>query len=495
MAHKPFRPTYGRVQTATQMLNGTRTNGNIRDLQEEEGELEEKEGTVVSIKQDLINGAGWTVKDSDGNKYICSCAASMYELPETKERGGYLYPQETVTVNFQINPILRVNTITEITSLGEDTETLDISKWKHGDEATTVIAKPKSAISMSNGFISMNYDDNNKVVANEESVSTEGKKTEINTKTLNINSNTINVNNQLLTDVIDEQARNVSNEYLSFHLSSYDNLKLFLDKSNNMTQLNVNSDDFTGYGVIGQIKEQKAIPVRIQTQQLITDGNCVDLISIDENGIISIESFENECSDEHHRRILSTNNWLTPQIESRNYIKVIVQETCDYCDEGTNTKSEFINYCPHCSNKVSFNTLVDTQTRIKCNTCGAEYCQNCGTNILNPSEKLKTYKDNFISAYGTTCKYCKDQLKAGTNKQYVNYCPECNQWGWLRQSEMEQDGNTINILECGNCNSQFCSTCGIDQEKHGLTLKENERVSYDAYKNALRKLKYIRDGI
>ena len=31
---------------------------------ESEGELEEKEGTVISIKRDLINGAGWTVQDA-----------------------------------------------------------------------------------------------------------------------------------------------------------------------------------------------------------------------------------------------------------------------------------------------------------------------------------------------------------------------------------------------------------------------------------------------
>ena len=482
-----FRHTYQRVQRASQMISSTRTNATLRDLDEEEGELEEKEGTVVSIKQNLINGAGWTVKDKEGQTYICSCAASMYDLPQTKERGGVLYPSETVKVKFQINPILRMNTIVEILSLGESTNTLDISKWKHGDESTTVIAKPKSAISMSDGFITMNYDNSNQIIANSNSITTKGKSTNIDTQDFNINASNINIQGESLENMIDEQALNVSNEYISFYLNTPPDITMSLDKSNNITQLSVSAQKFSGYGVIGQIKEQKAIPVREQSQQLITDGNCTDIIKISTDGIISIEPFEGQCNSS--RNITSTNNWIAPQT-TRNYIKVTVQETCDYCDEGTNTSMEYINYCPHCQN---FDVLSSTSTSIRCNTCNMQYCQNCGTNILNPSEKLKTYKDNYISAYGTTCKYCKEQLKPGTNKQYVNYCPDCKQWGTLIQSEKEQDDNIINILECGNCNSQFCNTCGIDQEKHGLTLNE-KAVSYKQYDDAFRKLKYIRDG-
>lgn len=492
MKKKGFRYTQGRVQKATQLISNTRTNVTIRDLEEEEGELEEKEGTVVSIKEDLINGNGWTVKDTDGQTYTCSCAASMYELPETKTRGGMLYPVETVKVKFQINPVLRLNTITEITSLGEETAKLDISKWKHGDAATTVIAKPRSAIAISDGFITMNYDNNNQIIANEDSVSTEGKKTNINTDTLNINTTNVNVNNKPLLELISEEALNVSNEYVSYNIDTIQNINLLLDRSNNMTQINIDTGEnkISGYGVIGEIKDQKSIPIREQSQQLITDGNCVDIVVIDTDGIIRVKSFENECTSE--RIISSTNNWITPQIQSRNYIKVIVKQTCSSCDEGTNTKSEFINYCPSCKN---FDSLIDTSTSIKCNTCGTTYCQNCGHNLSNPSaEKLKKYQDNYISAYGTTCQYCNTQLQPNTNKQYVNYCPECQQWGWLRQSEMQQDNNTINILECGYCNSKFCSTCGIDQNKHGITLN-NDLVAYTKYKEAFRKLKYIKDGV
>lgn len=491
MTFKNFRPTHGRVQNASKMLNGTRSNATLRDLEEEEGELEEKEGTVVSIKRDLINGAGWTVQSED-QTYICSCATSMYELPDTVERGGMLYPTDTVTVKFQINPVLRVNTITEITSLGEETDKLDIGQWKHGDEATTIIGKPMAAMSISNGFISMNYNNTNQVITNKEAVSTEGEATNINSKKLNINSDEVKIKGMTLTDFITDESREVSNEYASYNIETPTNINLFVDRANNITQLNINTiedEKIEGYGVVGEIKDQKAIPLREQTQRLITDGNCVDVVTIDTNGVIRIDYFQNQCTKE--RKILSTHSWMTPQIESRNYIKVIVKETCDYCDEGTNTKSEFINYCPKCKD---FNTLIDTSISIRCNTCGEEYCQNCGTSLTNSSLKLKKYQTNYISAYGTTCKHCKTQLQPGTNKQYVNYCPDCQEWGWLRQAEMEQDGNTINILQCDYCNAQFCSTCGINQEKHGLDLK-NHLAEYEKYRQALRKLKYIKDGI
>lgn len=488
MSFKNFRPTNNRVQNASKTINGTRTNATIRDIEEEEGELEEKEGIVVSIKRDLINGAGWTVK-SDDQTYVCSCATSMYEIPETVERGGILYPKDTVKVKFQINPVLRLNTITEITSLGKETDTLDISQWQHKDEATTIIAKPKSALSISNGFITMNYDNNNKVIANEDAIETEGKSTNINTKKLNINSDEVTLQGTTLVDFITGETRQVSNEFVSYNIDTVDGVNLFVDRSNNVIQLNINTNS-NRYGVVGEIKDQKAIPLRLQSQQLITDGNCVERIVIDTNGIISLEKFQNECPSEK-RNIMSTHTWMTPQIESRNYIKVIVQETCNYCSEGTNSKSEFINYCPHCQN---FNSLINTSISIRCNKCGAQYCQNCGTNKQNSNEQLKKYNQNYISAYGVTCQYCKNQLSPGTNKQYVNYCPNCQQWGDLIQSEMSQGNDIINILECSYCNSKFCSTCGTDQNHYGLDIMTHE-TSYAAYDNALRKLKYIKDGI
>lgn len=485
---KGFRPTYGRVQNAAKLIGG-KNNTTIRSLDEEEGELEEKEGIVVSIKQDFINGTGWKVK-ADSQTYMCSCATSMYELPETKERGGYLYPTETVKVKIQINPILKVNTITEIVSSKSESETLDISKWKHGDEPTTVIAKPRSAISISDGFIQINYDNNNKVVADNDSVKTKGKKTEINTKETNINSETIKVNNINLIDLITGESRLVSNEYSSYDLGKIDKANISVNRTNNITQLDIYGKmNISNNRVIGEIKDQKLFPLTIQSQQLVTDGTCTYLVTVDTDGIIYLSNV-NECTDEDEVCVKSLTQWSTPQVNTYHYIKVIVRETCDYCDEGTNTKSEFINYCPQCN---TFNTLIDTPTSIKCKTCRTEYCQNCGTNIHNSSQKLKFYKDNYISAYGTACKYCNSHLIGGVTKQYVNYCPECG-WGWLTQSEMQQDGKTINILKCNSCNSKFCSTCGIDQDNHGLTLTKSP-AQYSKYKEALRKLKYIKDGV
>lgn len=490
MTYRAFRPTHGRVQNASKILNGTRSNATLRDLTEEEGEIEEKEGTVVSIKRDLINGAGWTVQDTDGQNYTCSCATSLYELPQTVERGGILYPSESVTVKFTINPVLRVNTITEFTSLGEETDKLDISQWQHNDEPTTVIAKPRSAISISNSFITMNYDNNNQVIADEEGISTEGNKTDINTDKLNINSNSVEIKGQSLDNMITQQSLLTSNEYKSYNINTIKDVNIFVDRSNNITQLNIDTEELQGYGVIGEIKDQKAIPIREQSQQLITDGHCMDIVTIDTDGIIHIKSFENECPEP--RRIKSSNSWITPQVKARNYIKTIVKKTCNYCNEGENTTMEYINYCPKCK---EWNVLIDTSTSLRCSTCGAEYCQNCGTDLIEPSQpRLKKYHENFISAYGTTCQYCNTQLQSGTNKQFVNYCPDCQEWGVLYASELRQNNDFINILECNQCRAQYCCSCGISQNSHGLTLTDAPK-QYSAYKNALRKLKYIRDGI
>ena len=68
MSGHSFRPSIARVQNAQKVFTSAKTNATIRDLEEEEGELEEKEGTVVSIKRDSINGSGWTVKDKEGNR-------------------------------------------------------------------------------------------------------------------------------------------------------------------------------------------------------------------------------------------------------------------------------------------------------------------------------------------------------------------------------------------------------------------------------------------
>ena len=256
MSNHTFRPSIARVQNAQKIFTSTKTNATIRDLEEEEGELEEKEGVVVSIKRDLINGKGWTVKDKDGEIYLCSCASSMYEVPETVERGGILYPTDTVEVIFTINPVLRINTIKEIKSLGEETEALDVSKWTHGDESTTVIAKPKSALSISNGFIKFDYNNDNQMLADANSIKTQGKKTEINTDTLSINSKDIDINGVSVEDLLHSNGIAVSNEYVTYTFDSPGG-SISIDRTNNITQVDINANNLKGYGAIGEIKDQK----------------------------------------------------------------------------------------------------------------------------------------------------------------------------------------------------------------------------------------------
>lgn len=496
MSGHSFRPSIARVQNAQKVFTSTKTNATIRDLEEEEGELEEKEGTVVSIKRDSINGSGWTVKDKEGNVYICSCASSMYEVPETVERGGILYPKETIEVVFTVNPVLRINTIKEIKSLGEETEKLDIGKWQHGDESTTVIAKPKSALSISDGFIKLDYNNDNKMLADSESVKTEGKETSINTDVMSINSQQVNIGGVSLDDLIYDEAMDASN---NFNELTFDSPKgyISIERSNNITQIDINANDLMGYGVMGDIKDQRAIPIKELSQQLVTDGNIADMVTIDADGIIRIYPFEmNGIKDytqyensTYQRNIQSLTQWITPQVEARNYIKVIVKQTCDSCNDINNTTSEFINYCPSCQ---EWNSLVDTSTsRIKCTRCSTQYCENCGHAINDDSISLKKYHDNHINGIGTTCNHCKTQLQKGTNKTYVDYCPDCKTWNCLFEEEYYEDNMHINVLTCSNCNSQFCCTCGISQTKYGLTILNNP-VQYELYKEALRKLKYIK---
>lgn len=484
MSGHSFRPSISRVQNAQKIFTSTKTNATIRDLEEEEGELEEKEGFVVSIDRDKINGAGWTVEDDTGQKYICSCASSMYEVPEGIERGGILYPEKnTVKVTFTINPVLRINTIKEIKSLGNETEKLDISKWTHGNESTTVIAKPKSALSISDGFIKIDYNNDNKMLADKESVKTEGKQTDINTDTLNINSNNINLLGKDINELLNKNALDISNDYKTFDVEGP--VSMIVDRTNNMTQLHLSGNlQINGKTVIGQIKDQQSIPVRTQSH-IITDGDCIDKIVIDTDGIITIVPIT-DCTKE--RTFDSTHNWITPQILSRNYLKVIVKQTCNYCDEGKNTVMEYINYCPQCDD---WNVLVDTGTSIRCSECGLHFCQNCGKDINNHTFVLKKYIDNYISAFGTTCKHCHNYLQEGTVKEFVNYCPNCNTWGNLSHDETFEDN--ISILRC-TCEAEFCATCGIDQDNYGIVLN-NKGISKKEYDDSLRKLKYIRDGV
>ena len=398
--------------------------------------------------------------------------------------------KESIHVTFTVNPVLKINTIKEIKSLGEETKKIDISQWKHGNESTTIIAKPKSALSISDGFIKIDYNNDNKVIASNKGISTEGQSTNINTDTLYINSQNVHVQGVTLSEMITEEALEVSNEHVSFEIDGFSDVDMVLDRSNNMTQLTISSKrsiDIDKEYVLGEIKDQNSIPIRKQTQQLLTDGNCIYILTIDTNGIISVSpTYNNSCTND--RNILSTNTWITPRIQSRNYIKVTVANSCDNCNDGDNTKMEYVNYCPSCN---KWNVLSNTGRYIRC-SCGELYCQNCGTGINNTSLSLKKFLDNYIMTYGTTCQYCNKQLSSKI-KYYINYCPNCQEWNVLEQGEYITEDETINVLSCSSCESVFCSTCGIDQNNHGLTLTD-AKVQYTSYRDALRKLKYVKDG-
>ena len=84
-------------------------------------------------------------------------------------------------------------------------------------------------------------------------------------------------------------------------------------------------------------------------------------------------------------------------------------------------------------------------------------------------------------------------MKSGTTKYYVDYCPDCKSWKVLEQEEYYEQDNIINVLRCIECGKQFCCTCGISQTSYGLNLNVSDNpVQYGDYKEALRKLKYIK---
>ena len=112
---KGFRPTPNQFKNSMRIMSGNKANASVRDIEEKDDkELEEKEATVVSIEKNKINGDGWTVQDGDGKTYKCSCQSNLYEVPKSKERGGILYPTDTVKCKIKINPVLNITTITEI---------------------------------------------------------------------------------------------------------------------------------------------------------------------------------------------------------------------------------------------------------------------------------------------------------------------------------------------------------------------------------------------
>ena len=493
MGKKIFRHTPHRAADAMKIIVGNKTNATIRDVEETIEDILEKEGTVLSIDKDKINGNGWTVQDSDGETYLCNCASNMYQLPETQEYGGVYYPTEQVSVKFTINPMLKTNTITEITSLGEGEQSLDLSKWKHGDKATTVIAKPKSAISISNAIISFNYDNKNEVTANENEIKTEGKKTNINTESLDINSENINIKDKTLDQYIQDQIKNEE-------LNQQKDANINVLQQNNLGQLNLNIRAMFIPGknknqrIIKDLKDPALYPSETQKHPLLT-GNNIDELYIYPNGLVTVQG--REQADRINESVFSTHNWITTPYTYKNLLKVSVLRMCDCCPEDVSSTQTYFNYCPSCK---TWNTLYNNNDFITCNTCHQKWCQGCGHLQDRPCTErefnLKQYNEGKISAIGLPCDYCKNDIPYGKNREYANYCPKCHQWGYLTlETEYNINGEEQRFLHCDYCNESYCVNCSISQGRSFIKTFLGDNVNYDYIKFTEQyfKIKHIRD--
>lgn len=494
MSKKVFRHTPHRAADAMKIIVGNKTNATIRDVEETLEDIEEKEGVVKSIDKDKINGDGWVVQDSDGETYNCSCASNMYELPETEEYGGVYYPKEQVSVKFTINPMLKTNTITEITSLGEDETSLDLSKWKHGDKATTVIAKPMSAISISNAVISFNYDNKNEVTADKDEVKTEGKKTNINTNLLEINSDEVNIKNQSLQDYIKEQAKDTD-------LNQQKDKNTNVLQQGNLGQINLNIKSIYIPGqlqqqsIVKDLKDPSLFPSEKQKQPLLT-GNNIDELYIYPNGLVTVQSRSKWGYDDS---ILSTHQWITTSNAYKNLLQVSIVKTCECCPEHLDGKQLYFNYCPRCQ---TWNTLYNNNNVIACNACSTTWCQACGhpygVACTDKTLQLKKYNEWFISATGMPCEYCANEIPYGKVREYANYCPKCHNWGYLTlETQYNSKGEEQRFLHCTHpsCGESYCANCSISQSKSFIKnfFADNTLYSYDYFVKNYFKITHIRD--
>ena len=494
MSKKVFRHTPHRAADAMKIIVGNKTNATIRDLEETLEDIEEKEGIVISIDKDKINGDGWVVQDSDGETYTCTCASNMYQLPETEEYGGVYYPTDQVSVKFTINPVLKTNTITEITSLGEEEKSLDLSKWKHGDKATTVIAKPMSAISISNAIISFNYNNKNEVTANADEVKTDGKKTNINTNTLDINSQEINIQGEKLDDYINKKSQK------DLNIINNDDYGIDILQQDNIAQLDLDlHSEYIPGGyenterILADLMDPSLFPAKMQKRPLLV-GDQVHELYIYPNGLVTVKSNNNSQYD--NADILGTYNWATMAYAHKNVITITVVQSCSCCSSGVTGSQTYFNYCPICK---TWTTLYNKKNHITCSNCHSSWCQGCGHNTkyecANKKYDLKLYNLFSISAIGMPCSYCKDKIPYGKTREYANYCPKCHQWGYLTQETHYEDGEERRFLHCDYCNELYCVNCSISQRQSFIKTFLNDRYNKDEFTRKFGKLTHIRDDI
>lgn len=480
MSKRAFRHTPTRFQNSVKILAGTKSNSVIRNLEETEEEIEEVEGTVISIDKNKINGNGWAVQDSNGNIYQCSCASNMYEIPESKERGGILYPNDTIKVIFTRNPVLKTNVIKEILSSQENSK-IDINKWKHDKEATTIIAKPKSAISISDGMIKMNYDNKNSVNVDDAGVKLTGKETNIEAEKIALNAKEVMINDKNLSDYIKLNQKLEDFRQWSGGAFPEDMSSLSIANMGNMSQATLEDSIYLDEKdrVIGDIKDQMRFPTKDLKFPLMT-SNGIDELTVRANGIISARS----KTSNGRRDVFSTHSWISPQTD-RNVLDVKVTKYCGECNE-LNNNVRYIDYCPVCK---SWHRLSYTKDNVLCNQCGATFCGNCGT---GDGGNLKKHQDNYINIVGENCNYCEDILATNNAKQYADYCPVCKKWNTLVYNTFDRNGNSTNQIQCTSCDSVYCGNCGTEQAGYKKQSFYDNKINYDNYINKMHKLNFIR---
>lgn len=496
MVKKIFHHSPHRAVDSMKILVGNKTNATIRDFEETEEDVQELTGVVISIDKDKITGNGWEVKDDEGNIHYCNMPFSLYELPETKEYGGVYYPTEKVTVKITINNVLKTATITEVTSLGKNEDKVDLSKWKHGDKPTTVIGKAKSAISISDNFITFNYDNTNLIKADDKSLKMEGDQTDINTKNLNINSE-ININGEPFDSFLYKKTTNALDDLNTRNVNGMN-----VTQNNGLSQLNILKTVYipaSKQRILFDLMDPRYYPDRVQTHPLLT-GNDINKLYIYPNGLVSVQSGTQVPVSEG--KIQSTINWLTPQYSKKNILTITVSSSCGCCDDGSGGVREYFNYCPHCH---TWNTLYENQHLIKCDGCTNVWCPGCGHLKGNDcgvtNYDLKLYNTNKISGMTTHCSYCKDKIPTGLSREYANYCPKCHYWGYLTIEDKTINGEDVRVLYCSHCHESYCLNCSISQGtsfitnflNDNTTLKENDFYTVDDFNNKYNKLTHIRD--
>ena len=335
-----------------------------------------------------------------------------------------------------------------------------------------------SAISVSNAKISFNYNNTNEVKADKDSVSTEGNKTQINTKKLDINSDEVKIQDKLLDEyIVDYSIFNLFAYDSTLH-TNYDDSGINMFLQGGMGQIDIDKELFIGdERIIGDLKNPVMFPKTRLRYPLLSDDN-VDDLNIYPNGLVTVKA----RGEEGDRKVLSSTNWIASPYEIKNVIKVNVGSMCQCCNNPPGEMS-YLNYCPSCG---SWKTLAEVNHHIKCSTCKTVYCEGCGhdtsVSCSMTNNNLKVYSENIISDVATECDYCEAQIPTNEEKEYANWCPYCHQWGFLHVIESE----SRKTLECTYCNKSFCMNCGILQNQNFVNSYMQTPITFQSYEDFMK---------